>query len=116
MILLKNSFLYLRVSGLGQVDGYGFDRQEKTCRAYAKANGYEVGGVFKEGGVSGCNDVEDRPAFQEMMASILANGVKTIIVESLDRLAREYRIQEALLIYLASKGGSLMGKPQKRNR
>lgn len=101
---MKKSYLYLRVSGLGQVDGYGFDRQEETCREYAKVNGYEVSGIFREGGISGCNEVEDRPAFQEMISSILGNGVGTVIVESLDRLAREYRIQETLLIYLASKG------------
>ncbi len=38
-----------------------------------------------------------------MITDILSNGVNTIIVERLDRLAREYRIQEQLLIYLASK-------------
>jgi site-specific DNA recombinase len=105
---MEKAFLYLRVSGLGQVDGYGFDRQEGTCREYAKANGYEVAGVFQEKGVSGARDETERPAFQEMMSAILANGVKTIIVESMDRLAREYRIQESLLIYLASKGIDLI--------
>lgn len=39
-----------------------------------------------------------------MVAAILRNGTKTVIIEGLDRLAREYRIQETLIIYLASKG------------
>jgi DNA invertase Pin-like site-specific DNA recombinase len=43
-----------------------------------------------------------------MVTAIRANGVDTIIVEALDRLAREYRIQESLLIYLASKGINLI--------
>ena len=43
-----------------------------------------------------------------MVRAIMTNGVNTIIVESLDRLAREYRIQEQLLIYLASKGIDLI--------
>ena len=43
-----------------------------------------------------------------MVSAIIRNGVDTIVVESLDRLAREYRIQEQLLIYLASKGINLI--------
>ena len=43
-----------------------------------------------------------------MIAEILSNGVNAIIIEGLDRLAREYRIQEQLLIYLVSKGISLI--------
>jgi site-specific DNA recombinase len=101
---MEKTFLYLRVSTPGQAEGFGFDRQEEACRAYAKKAGYEVAGVFQEAGVSGVADETQRPAFQEMMTDILSNGVKTVIVESMDRLARELRIQETLLIYLASKG------------
>jgi DNA invertase Pin-like site-specific DNA recombinase len=43
-----------------------------------------------------------------MVSEIMKDGVDTILVESLDRLAREYRIQEQLLIYLASKGINLI--------
>ena len=60
--------------------------------------------VYREEGVSGTTDETDRPAFQEMVSAILKNGVRTVIVEGLDRLAREYRIQETLLVYLAAKG------------
>jgi site-specific DNA recombinase len=105
---MEKVFLYLRVSTPGQIDGYGFDRQEETCRDFARKAGYEVAGVFQEQGVSGAKDETERPAFQEMMAAILANGVRTVLVESMDRLARELRIQETLLIYLASKGVSLI--------
>ena len=34
--------------------------------------------------------------------------MRTIIIEGMDRLAREYRIQETLIIYLASKGIKLV--------
>jgi DNA invertase Pin-like site-specific DNA recombinase len=44
-----------------------------------------------------------RPAFKEMMAAIMSNGVKTIVVERLDRLSRKYVIQEQLLLYVAGK-------------
>lgn len=112
---MQKCFLYLRVSGLGQVDGFGFDRQEETCRAYAKKAGFEVIGVYREEGVSGTAEEADRPAFQEMMTAILANGVTTIIVEAMDRLARELRVQEALLIYLASKGVDLISARTEEN-
>ncbi|MEN6438546.1 MAG: recombinase family protein, partial [Syntrophobacter sp.] len=57
----------------------------------------------------------DRPAFQEMVAEILKDGVRTIIIEGMDRLAREYRIQETLLIYLASKGITLISARTEEN-
>jgi DNA invertase Pin-like site-specific DNA recombinase len=101
------AFAYCRVSGLGQVQGSGFDRQLDTIEKYAKSAGYEIGQVFKEQ-ISGTTDETDRPEFSAMVTSILSNGCRTIIVESLDRLAREYRIQESLLIYLASKGITLI--------
>ena len=99
---------YLRVSGQGQIDGYGFDRQLEAISKYAEGNGYEVVKVFREEGVSGTLDEQYRPAFKDMVSEILRNGVRIIIIESLDRLAREYRIQEQLLIYLVSKGIDLI--------
>jgi site-specific DNA recombinase len=99
---------YLRVSGLSQVDGHGLDRQEETIRGFAQAKGYELVKIFREEGVSGTKGEEDRPAFKEMVTEILRDGIRTILVESLDRLAREFRIQEHLLIYLASKDISLL--------
>jgi DNA invertase Pin-like site-specific DNA recombinase len=79
---------YLRVSGRGQVKGHGFSRQLESINTYAKAHGYDVSGLYKDKGISGTND---------------ETNVRTVIVEDLSRLAREYRIQEQLLVYLASK-------------
>jgi site-specific DNA recombinase len=109
------AYAYLRVSTPGQVEGCGFDRQEYTCRDFASKTGYEIIGVFQEQGISGAKDETERPAFQEMLTAILGNGVKTVIIESLDRLAREYRIQESLLIYLASKGVDLISARTEEN-
>ena len=46
-----NAYAYLRVSGLGQVEGDGFARQEQAIRKYAAANGYQVTKLFREQGV-----------------------------------------------------------------
>ena len=107
MIKIK-CYAYLRVSGRGQVQGHGFTRQIETVKAFAEANGYKVSGVFKDKGISGTNDETHRPQFTAMIEDILSNGVRTVIIESLDRLARAYRIQEQLLIYMASRGVTLI--------
>lgn len=102
------AFGYIRVSSQGQVDGDGFRRQEEEILTFCKANKIDLINVYREEGVSGTTDETDRPAFQEMISAILKNGVRTVIVEGLDRLAREYRIQETLLVYLAAKGITLI--------
>jgi DNA invertase Pin-like site-specific DNA recombinase len=43
-----------------------------------------------------------------MLASILANGVRTILVESLDRLARDVMVQSLLLAKLGQHGVALI--------
>jgi len=105
---MKNQAVaYLRVSSKGQTEGDGFDRQQAEIEKYAAKHHVEIVRTFKED-VSGITSETDRPEFQEMISEILKNGVRTIIIERLDRLAREYRIQETLLIYLASKDITLI--------
>jgi DNA invertase Pin-like site-specific DNA recombinase len=91
------AFAYLRVSGKGQVKGDGLPRQIEAVRRYAAANEIKIVRVFEEKGVSGTLDGMDRPAWIEMMSCILANGIKTILIERLDRLARDLMIQEHII-------------------
>lgn len=91
------AFAYLRVSGRGQVDGDGFTRQLTAIKKYAAANNIKIVRVFREEGVSGTTDWEDRPAFSEMMGLLLNNGVRTVLVERLDRLARDLMVQESVI-------------------
>jgi DNA invertase Pin-like site-specific DNA recombinase len=93
----KRAFAYLRVSGRGQVDGDGFPRQKAAIKAYAAAHGIRVAQYFEEAGVSGTKELEGRPALSAMLETILSNGVRVIIIEKLDRLARDLMIQETLL-------------------
>jgi DNA invertase Pin-like site-specific DNA recombinase len=111
----KQAFGYCRVSGKSQIDKDGFIRQEQSIRQYARAHSIELVQIFREEGVSGTTDETARPAFQQMLSEILKDGVKLIIIEGLDRLAREYRIQESLLIYLASKGIDLVSARTEEN-
>jgi len=99
----KTAVAYLRVSGEKQIGGHGFDRQEKAIRVHAEGNGMLLEKIYKEKAISGTKDQEDRPAFKEMVSDLLSNGTRTIIIEGMDRLARELRVQENLCVYLASK-------------
>ena len=102
------AYAYVRVSGKSQIDKGGFDRQEEAIFGYATTHGYNIDAVFREKAISGTANIAYRPAFIEMIAAMLSNGVRTIIVEGLDRLAREYRMQEELLLYLAQKAVTLI--------
>ena len=90
-------FGYVRVSSKSQVDGDGPERQEKAIRDYARAHGIGVVEIFTDGGVSGT--LEDRPALAEMLVSLEQNGhgVKTVVIEKLDRLARDLMVQEGII-------------------
>lgn len=101
------AYAYLRVSSKNQLQGHGFDRQLETIKAFCDGANYEIVDKFREQ-VSGTKNETERTEFSAMVNAILKNGVRTIIVESLDRLAREYRIQEQLLIYLAAKSIDLI--------
>ena len=95
------AYAYLRVSGMGQVDGDGFTRQEQACRDFAKANGYEIIRIFHEEGVSGTYGEGERPALLELLKDPQA---AVIIIERLDRLARDLMISETILRKLQSAG------------
>jgi DNA invertase Pin-like site-specific DNA recombinase len=101
----KQAYAYIRVSSRGQISGHGFDRQEETIRAYAKAAKVEIVKVYRE---AHTGTEADRPVFVEMLSAILENGVKTIVVESLDRLARDIVVQIGLLGELRKRDVALI--------
>lgn len=92
----SKAFAYLRVSSVGQIDGDGFTRQEQTIRNYAKGK-FDIVKIFREEGVSGT--IADRPALADMLISLEHNGhdVNTVIIERIDRLARDIMVQETIL-------------------
>jgi site-specific DNA recombinase len=99
---------YMRCSGASQVDRDSFPRQTTAIASCCRSKGFELIHEYREEAVPGKFDEEHRPAFQQMIGDLLANGCRTIIVENMSRLAREYRTQEHLIIYIASKGITLI--------
>lgn len=105
---MTKAYAYCRVSGRGQVEGDGFDRQEQAIWEYAIAHGIETVETYREEGVSGTKGTEDRPAWLRMMAAIINNGVRTVLIEKLDRLARDLLVQETILGDLRRRGITLV--------
>ena len=91
------AFSYLRVSGKGQIDGDGFPRQRDAVGRYARKHQLELVQEFCDGGVSGATDTFDRPGLTELFVAIKANGVRTVLIERPDRLARKLMVGEVIL-------------------
>jgi DNA invertase Pin-like site-specific DNA recombinase len=98
------AFSYLRVSGKSQVEGDGFARQRDAIARRAKADGFQVVREFADEGISGTKDMDDRPALSDLFAAIVANGVRVVIVERADRLARDVMVGEILLSQFREEG------------
>lgn len=130
---MSKAFAYIRVSGSGQVDGDGPDRQREKIKRFAlqhgllaKADAEELGEFFEEG-ISGTVDALDRPAFVNFLKYIdefqaawksapgrmgfvdfgsqeLHRATPALIVERMDRLARDLMVQELLLAECKKRG------------
>ncbi len=91
-------FTYLRVSSSQQAgdDKDGLIRQEKACQDYADKHDMEIVQVYQEA-ITGTKF--DRPVLAELIVSLEKNhhGVRTVIIERLDRLARDIIIQERII-------------------
>ena len=93
---------YLRVSGATQVHGDGPDRQQEKILAFGKSFGFSEIEIRLEAGVSGTVDGMDRPTFSEAVESLSPGD--GIIVERLDRLARDLMVQEIILADCRKRG------------
>src|SRR3989442_11133081 len=88
---------YVRVSGMGQITGDGFPRQCETIEKYASANTLALVAVFMDAGVSGTKELEEREGLAALMDYVQANGVRIVLIEKSDRLARQLMIGEVIL-------------------
>lgn len=118
---------YSRCSGASQVEGDTWMRQITAIQACCLSKEFTLIHEYRDEAISGKLGEDSRPGFQQMVADLLSNGCRTIIIESLDRLARAYDVQQQLATYLASKGltlisantgeditAALMGDPMRR--
>jgi DNA invertase Pin-like site-specific DNA recombinase len=99
---------YLRVSGRGQLAGDGFPRQRAAIAAFCKASKLELVEEFSDGGVSGTTEIEGRPGLAALLDRIESNGVKVVVIERADRLARDLMVSEVILQQLAQAGAKVL--------
>lgn len=95
--MTTKALAYLRVSGKGQVEGDGFDRQQDVISQYAKSNSVKLIGEYRDEGVSGTKELADREGLAELLDRIESNGVRLVLVERADRLARDLMVGEVIL-------------------
>ena len=101
---------YCRTSSATNV-GAGKDsetRQKLAIEAFAKQGGYRIVGWYYDAEVKGADPVDQRPAFRELMQRLLSNGVRTIIVETANRFARDLIVQETGYALLKGQGINLI--------
>src|SRR5580700_11837239 len=107
---MTKAFGYMRTSSAANVgeDKDSETRQRLAIQGYADANGIEIAGWFYDAKVKGADRIESRPGFADMLATIAGNGVRTIIVETANRFARDLIVQETGYSYLRDLGYTLI--------
>src|ERR1035441_9516121 len=86
---------YGRCSSLGGMDGDGPIRQRTAIQKFADEHGIEIVSFYEESHTG--SDLEGRTEFKQMRSLLVSNGVRLVIVEKLDRLARSIMVQETIL-------------------
>ena len=112
MIRYKQAVGYLRVSGKGQVKGTGFARQKEAIDSYANQAKYQITDWYRE---THTGIESDRPEFTRMIEDLLSNGIRTVIVESMDRLARDLMVSHQLIALLIRKNITLISATTGQN-
>ncbi len=85
---------YIRVSTDKQVqEGEGLETQRQHIVSFCRDNNYELIHIYSDEGISGADEIEDRPELQEMMDYCNNPPIKHVIVDRPDRLARDFYLQ-----------------------
>src|SRR5215831_98068 len=106
----RPAFAYLRTSSAANVgvDKDSDKRQRQAIEAFAKHGVYDIVEEFYDTAVSGADPIETRPGFAAMLERIEGNGVRTIIVETANRFARDLMVQEVGFAKLRERGIDLI--------
>lgn len=97
---------YIRVSTEGQAqDGVSLDAQRAKLAAWADLNGYTMGAVYEDAGISG-KSADNRPGLQAALHA--ARRGDALVVYSLSRLARSTKDTIAISERLDKAGADLV--------
>jgi DNA invertase Pin-like site-specific DNA recombinase len=95
---MRNAFGYCRVSGVSQADDDrdGIPRQREAITKWASANDVHIIRWFEES-ISGTTELDSRPELHALLQALHSNGTQMVVVEKVDRLARDLMIQESII-------------------
>lgn len=104
----RKAVIYCRVSDAMQVEkGHGLHSQEAVCREYARRRGYDVEMVFHDN-ITGA--AANRPAMNELLAHLAKtkrDGGRVVIIDHINRFARDSRVHWPLRDEVTRLGGFL---------
>jgi DNA invertase Pin-like site-specific DNA recombinase len=107
---MHKAIAYYRTSSAANVgeDKDSQKRQEAAVEAFAKRAGYEIVESYYDAAVSGSDALDARPGFADALRRIASNGVRTIIVETASRFARDLIVAETGFRRLRDAGITLI--------
>lgn len=102
----RKAFAYVRTSSAANVgaDKDSDKRQVAAIQAHADRAGIEIVDTFYDAAVRGDDLIENRAGFADMLERIEGNGVRTILVETASRFARDLIVQEVGFRMLQARG------------
>lgn len=94
-VLIK-ALAYYRTSNahIDEDNKESLTRQQVAVERYAKQAGYDIVDSVYDAAVSGADPIDQRPGFSEALKRIASNGVRTILVETASRFARDLIVAE----------------------
>ena len=98
--------MYMRTSSAANVgdDKDSESRQRARCQEFADNRSMTIMQEYKDPAVSGTDPLISRPGFSRMVADCIEYGIRTMLVESGDRFARDLVVQETGIQWLRDLG------------
>ena len=98
--------MYMRTSSAANVgdDKDSESRQRARCQEFADNRSMTIMQEYKDPAVSGTDPLISRPGFSHMVADCIEYGIRTMLVESGDRFARDLVVQETGIQWLRDLG------------
>jgi len=89
------AYQYVRVSGRAQMDQSGRDRQKKRIADFARKNKIQIVMTYEE---QASGTIESRRELVQMIRDLKQNpDIQTVLIEKLDRLARDLLVSEKIV-------------------
>lgn len=107
---MKTAYAYYRTSSAANVgaDKDSLDRQRAAVASCAAVQGLEIAGEYYDAAVSGADPIQARRGFSDMLAVMLGNCARVIVVENATRFARDLMVQEIGYRMLKDRGIDLV--------